>query len=232
MVDDEESPGIYAQLDHGRDAPADKHQYQAHLGNNTFKSRKAQSRSSRPGKPIMRWLPPATTVKRDRGRRANVTEVPRRLGGSFRVALRSQPIDPSLPLQPLIDLGLAFKALDVPNLGPCIMGFDLPIAFSDPFHFENDTLFSHVAEYQPFGPDRKAENGPALFNRPQHPLTDVDGTWRRADTVSRTPSERPRPADSRWGASSGTAGQCMRQSFPFVRLFRCRVSCADHSNAH
>ena len=83
MVDDEKSPGIYAQLDHGRDAPADKHQYQAHLGNNTFKSRKAQSRSSRPGKPIMRWLPPATTVKRDRGRRANVTEVPRRLGGHF-----------------------------------------------------------------------------------------------------------------------------------------------------
>jgi len=83
MVDDEKSPGIYAQLDHGRDAPADKHQYQAHLGNNTFKSRKAQSRSSRPGKPIMRWLPPATTATRDRGRRANVTEVPRRLGGHF-----------------------------------------------------------------------------------------------------------------------------------------------------
>jgi hypothetical protein len=69
-------------------------------------------------------------------------------------------------LQPLIDLGLAFKALDVPNLGPCIMGFDLPIAFGDPLHFENDTLFSHEAEYQPFGLGRKPENGLPHSNRP------------------------------------------------------------------
>jgi hypothetical protein len=62
-------------------------------------------------------------------------------------------------LQPLIDLGLALKAIDVPNLGPWIMGFDLPIAFSDPFHFKNDALLSHEAEYQPFGPHRKAESG-------------------------------------------------------------------------
>ena len=63
-------------------------------------------------------------------------------------------------MQPLIDLGLAFKALDVPNLGPCIMGFDLPIAFSDPFHFENDTLFSHEAEYGPLGLGRKPKTLP------------------------------------------------------------------------
>jgi hypothetical protein len=62
-------------------------------------------------------------------------------------------------LQPLIDLGLALKALDVPNLGPCIMRFDVPIAFGNPLHFENDTLFSHVAEYEPSGLGRKAKNG-------------------------------------------------------------------------
>jgi hypothetical protein len=54
-------------------------------------------------------------------------------------------------LQPLIDLSLALKTLDVPNLGPRIVGFDLPIAFGNPFHFENDTLFSHEAEYRPLG---------------------------------------------------------------------------------
>jgi hypothetical protein len=89
-----------------------------------------------------------------------------RLRRSFRVALRSQPVDTSCPLQPLIDLGLALKALDVPNLGPCIMGFDLPIAFGYPFHFENDALFSHEAEYEPSGLGRKPENGVPYLNRP------------------------------------------------------------------
>jgi hypothetical protein len=38
------------------------------------------------------------------------------------------------------------------------MGFDLPIAFGDPFHSKNDTLFSHEAEYEPSGLGRKPEN--------------------------------------------------------------------------
>jgi len=62
-------------------------------------------------------------------------------------------------LQPLIDLDLALKTLDVPNFGPCIMGFDLPIAFGNPFHFENDTLLSHEVEYELSGLRRKLKNG-------------------------------------------------------------------------
>jgi hypothetical protein len=62
-------------------------------------------------------------------------------------------------VQPLLDLGLALKALDIPNLGPRIMGFDLPIAFGNPFHSKNDTLFSHEADYEPSGLGRKPKNG-------------------------------------------------------------------------
>ena len=62
-------------------------------------------------------------------------------------------------MQPLIDLDLALKTLDVPNFDPCIMGFDLPIAFGNPFHFENDTLLSHEAEYELSGLGRKLKNG-------------------------------------------------------------------------
>jgi hypothetical protein len=38
------------------------------------------------------------------------------------------------------------------------MGFDLPIAFGNTFHFENDTLFSHEAEYGLLGLGRKPKN--------------------------------------------------------------------------
>jgi hypothetical protein len=73
-------------------------------------------------------------------------------------------------LQPVIDLGLALKALDVPNLGPCIMGFDLPIAFGNPFYFENDTLFSHEAEYEPSGLGRKPKKA-SLIQIDHYPQT-------------------------------------------------------------
>ncbi len=46
------------------------------------------------------------------------------------------------------------------------MGFYLPIAFGNPFHFENDTLFAHEAEYEPFGLGRKPKNGLPYSNRP------------------------------------------------------------------
>jgi hypothetical protein len=102
-------------------------------------------------------------------------------------------------VQPLVNLGLALKALDVSNLGPCIMGFDLPIAFGNPLHFENDTLLSHDVEYEPFGVSRKHKNRPAVFkfatSYEWHPLTkgSIDGgdgrsnTWtcRRQDEVLR-----------------------------------------------
>jgi hypothetical protein len=35
------------------------------------------------------------------------------------------------------------------------MGLNLPIAFGDPLHFENDTLFSHDTEYGGIAQGRK-----------------------------------------------------------------------------
>jgi hypothetical protein len=77
---------------------------------------------------------------------------------SFRVTLRSQSVDAARPLQPFINFGFTLEPLDVANLGPWIMGFDLPIAFGDPLHFENDTFFSHEAEYRRICQGRKRQS--------------------------------------------------------------------------
>jgi hypothetical protein len=37
------------------------------------------------------------------------------------------------------------------------MSLNLPIAFGDPLHFENDTLFSHDTEYRRIVQGRKPE---------------------------------------------------------------------------
>jgi hypothetical protein len=48
------------------------------------------------------------------------------------------------------------------------MGLNLPIAFGDPLHFENDTIFSHEAEYGGIGPVRKLESD-VLFKLAHYP---------------------------------------------------------------
>ncbi|MDR3420143.1 MAG: hypothetical protein P4L80_02695 [Xanthobacteraceae bacterium] len=49
-------------------------------------------------------------------------------------------------MQPFIDFSFVRKPFDVSNFGPWIVGFNLPIVFGDPLHFENDTFFSHKGD--------------------------------------------------------------------------------------
>jgi hypothetical protein len=58
---------------------------------------------------------------------------------SFRVALRPQPIDATASLQPLVGVGLAFKALDVANFSTRIVSLDLPLILGDALVFEFDS---------------------------------------------------------------------------------------------
>lgn len=60
-------------------------------------------------------------------------------GGSFRISLRSQPIDTTASIQPFIDLGLGRETLDQTNVGFRAVGVDLPVAFRDPLHLEDHT---------------------------------------------------------------------------------------------
>ena len=64
---------------------------------------------------------------------------------SFCVALGPQPIDATTSLQPLIDFGLALKALDVAKLGARIVRLDLPLVLGDALVFEFDSGFAHAA---------------------------------------------------------------------------------------
>jgi hypothetical protein len=70
---------------------------------------------------------------------------------SFCVALRPQPIDATTSLQPLIDFGLACKALDVAKLGARIVSLDLPLVFGDALVFEFDSGFADAALMAVFG---------------------------------------------------------------------------------
>ncbi len=64
--------------------------------------------------------------------------------GSFRIPLRFQPRDLARSVKPLISLGLAFEAIDVPNFSPGIMGFNLPIAIGDALDGKGDARrFAH-----------------------------------------------------------------------------------------
>jgi hypothetical protein len=56
---------------------------------------------------------------------------PKPPGGLFCVTLRSQPGDLAFSRQPLINIGLADEAFDVPNFSPGTVGFNLPIALGD-----------------------------------------------------------------------------------------------------
>jgi hypothetical protein len=57
-----------------------------------------------------------------------------------------------LPLQPLIDFGLALKAFDVAKLGARIVSLDLPLVFGDTLVFEFDSGFAHAALMTVFDP--------------------------------------------------------------------------------
>jgi hypothetical protein len=84
------------------------------------------------------------------------------LAWSFRVALRSEPINSSTALHPVIKVGLARQTLDVPDFGAGTVGLDLPVAFRNAFRFEHDADsrgFAHTPEYDPFGQGRKRESG-------------------------------------------------------------------------
>jgi hypothetical protein len=70
---------------------------------------------------------------------------------SFGVPLRPQPINATASLQPIIDLGLALKALDVAKLGARIMSLDLPLVLGDALVFEFDSGFAHAAVMAAFG---------------------------------------------------------------------------------
>jgi hypothetical protein len=74
-----------------------------------------------------------------------------RAHASFCVALRPQPINATTSLQPIIDFGLALKALDVAKLGAGIVSFDLPLVIGDAVVFEFDSGFAHVAVIAVFG---------------------------------------------------------------------------------
>jgi hypothetical protein len=66
------------------------------------------------------------------------------------VALRPQPINATASLQPLVDFGLALKALDV-ALGARIVSLDLPLVLGDALVFEFDSGFAHAAVMAAFG---------------------------------------------------------------------------------
>src|SRR3954466_15307392 len=57
---------------------------------------------------------------------------------SFRVALRSQPIDPTCSIQPLVDLSLTLESSDEFCFHPFAFGRDLPIALRDALHSKRD----------------------------------------------------------------------------------------------
>jgi hypothetical protein len=76
---------------------------------------------------------------------------------SFCVPLRPQPVNATASLQPIIDLGLAFKALDVAKLGARIVSLDLPLVLGDALVFEIDSGFAHAAVMAAFG--RRGQRG-------------------------------------------------------------------------
>jgi hypothetical protein len=81
---------------------------------------------------------------------------------SFRIALRSEPIDTSGALHPFVNFGFGLESLDATNFGSGTVGLDLPIALCDALRLENDVDprgFAHRAEYDPFGQGRKPESG-------------------------------------------------------------------------
>src|ERR1700733_15651716 len=81
---------------------------------------------------------------------------------SFRVTLRSEPIYAPGTLHPIINVGFADQAIDVPNIGTGTVSLDLPIPFIDALRLENDfdsRGFAHKAEYAPSGLSRKPYSG-------------------------------------------------------------------------
>jgi hypothetical protein len=70
---------------------------------------------------------------------------------SFGVPLRPKPINAMASLQPIIDLGLALKALDVAKLGARIVSLDLPLVLGEALVFEIDSGFAHAAVVAAFG---------------------------------------------------------------------------------
>src|SRR5208282_2791445 len=66
---------------------------------------------------------------------------------SFRVALRSQPIDTAGSLQPLVGLGFALEPLDVADIGPRIMGLNLPVVLGDALVLEGNARFAHGRQH-------------------------------------------------------------------------------------
>jgi hypothetical protein len=68
--------------------------------------------------------------------------------GSFRVALRSEPIDAPASLQPLINFSLALKRFDVPNFDSGVVSLDLPVVFCNSVVLEgNPRRFAHGGQY-------------------------------------------------------------------------------------
>ncbi len=70
---------------------------------------------------------------------------------SFGISLRSQPINATASLQPIIYLRLAPKALNVAELGARIVSLNLPLVVGDALVFEFDAGFAHVAVMAAFG---------------------------------------------------------------------------------
>jgi hypothetical protein len=71
-------------------------------------------------------------------------------GGSFRIALRSEPVYAAASHQPIIDLSFALESLYVFNVGTRAMSLDLPVALFNALHFEDDSgrfRFGHGGEY-------------------------------------------------------------------------------------
>jgi hypothetical protein len=75
------------------------------------------------------------------------SEVP----ASFCIALRSQPIDATASVQPLVDFGLALEAFDVAKLHAGIVSLDLPLVLGDALVFEFDSGFAHATVMAVFG---------------------------------------------------------------------------------
>lgn|SRR5437588_12916118 len=86
---------------------------------------------------------------------------------SFRIALRSEPIYAAAALHPLVKVGLARQALDVPDFRTGTVGLDLPVALRDAFRLEDDPdsrRFSHTAVYDLSCSGRKPQSGPSYSN--------------------------------------------------------------------
>jgi hypothetical protein len=62
------------------------------------------------------------------------------------VTLRAEPVDTAIPIQPVVNVGLALQSFDVPVLNAGVLGNDLPVILDNALHFEDHSgRFSHLS---------------------------------------------------------------------------------------